>query len=235
MNTPGNGAEIYLIRHGETAWSLAGRHTGRTDLPLTAHGEHQARALGERLGREHFDHAFTSPRRRARQTAAAAGWPEAIGDADLVEWDYGDYEGLTSSAIHAGRAGWNIFTDGCPGGESPAQITERADRLIARLRTLPGRTAVFSHGHFGRAVGARWIGLPVEYGRHLLLDPAAFSVLGREPGPAGLPVLAHWNIPPEPTHESARATQRPGPREKAIQRWENEGGEIPGLPPARGG
>jgi len=189
--------EIYFIRHGETAWSLTGQHTGRTDLPLTAHGETEARDLGTRLNNVLFDHVFTSPRLRARRTCELTGHATAIVEPDLAEWDYGDYEGRRSDEIHAERPSWDIFDDGCPGGESPAQITARADRLIAHWRTLTGRVAVFSHGHFGRVIGARWIGLPLGDARHLVLGTASYSVLGHERDRTDRPQIIQWNILPD--------------------------------------
>ncbi len=182
------------MRHGETAWSLTGQHTGRSDLQLTEPGEAEARALGGRLHAIKFDHVFTSPRLRARRTAALAGWPDATVDPDLAEWDYGDYEGKRSAEIHAQRPTWDIYVDGCPGGESPEQITARADRLIARYRLLPGRVAAFSHGHFGRVLGARWIGLPLTEARHFTLGTASLSVLGYEAGPPAQSLIVHWNV-----------------------------------------
>lgn len=197
MNTTTAPLEIHFIRHGETAWSLTGRHTGRTDLPLTAKGEHEARELRERLRRLTFDHVFTSPRQRARQTCELSGWAACAHiDSDLSEWDYGDYEGRRSDEIHAERPGWDIFTDGCPAGESPEQVAARADRLIARLRTCPGRIALFSHGHFGRVFGVRWIGLTLGAARHFSLGTASVSVLGQGARPADPPVIRQWNLLP---------------------------------------
>ena len=185
---------LYLIRHGETAWSLSGQHTGRTDIALTEPGEQDARELGEWLRAVSFSRVFTSPRQRARQTCTIAGiLPQAIIESDLAEWEYGDYEGLLSSDIRATRPGWTIFEDGCPGGESPAQVSDRADRVIARLRLLEGTVAIFTHGHFGRVLGARWIGLSVAYARRLLFDTASISLLEYEYDRRGQPVIAKWN------------------------------------------
>ena len=189
--------ELYFIRHGETAWSLTGQHTGRSEVPLTANGEQEARELGERLRHVTFDQVFVSPRLRARRTCELAGWTNATVEPDLAEWDYGDYEGQRSDEIHAKRPGWDIYTDGCPGGESPAQLVARADRMIARWRTLAGRVAAFSHGHFGRVLGARWIGLPVTQARHFVIGTASYSVLAREPDRGDRPVIAQWNILPD--------------------------------------
>ena len=185
---------IYVIRHGETEWSAAGKHTSRSDIALTARGENQARALAHRLPTVVFDAVLTSPRQRARQTCQLAGvLPQATIDADLAEWEYGDYEGRLSSEIRATRPGWTIFEDGCPGGESPEQVSARADRVIARLRLLEGTVAIFTHGHFGRVLGARWIGLSVAYARRLLFDTASFSVLEYEHDLRAQPVIAKWN------------------------------------------
>lgn len=200
MNTSTNRPmplRLYLIRHGETAWSLSGQHTGRTDLALTAHGEDQARELVQRLHDIHFTHVLTSPLLRARRTCELAGLAAAaIIEPDLAEWDYGDYEGQRSAEIRAQRAGWKVFRDGCPHGEMPAQITERADRLIARLRALDGNVALFSHGHFSRALAARWIGLPLAEAEHFALGPAALGILGYAPHHPEVSVIAAWNCAP---------------------------------------
>ena len=194
IGMPGVLSRLYLIRHGETAWSLSGQHTGRTDIPLTEHGEQDARKLAERLRAVGFSRVFTSPLQRARQTCELAGLGEiAEIEPALAEWNYGDYEGQRPGDIRRGRPDWNIFRDGCPGGESPAQVSERADQLIARLRTLDGNIAIFSHGHFGRVLGARWIGLPVGQAQHLLLSTASLSVLGYEHNRAEELAIALWN------------------------------------------
>jgi probable phosphoglycerate mutase len=185
---------IHLIRHGETAWSLSGQHTGRTDLPLTAPGEDAARKLAPRLREIPFARVFTSPRQRARRTCELAGLgAPAETEPDLAEWDYGDYEGRLTADIRKEQPDWNIFRDGCPHGESPAQVSARADRLIARLRLLDGNIALFSHGHFGRALAARWIGLPVGEGQRFQLDTASLSIFSFEHGCAAAPVIALWN------------------------------------------
>lgn len=185
---------IYLIRHGETEWSLSGRHTGRTDIPLTVHGEDGARKLGPRLRDIPFVRVLTSPRQRARRTCELAGLgATAEIEPDLAEWDYGDYEGQCSTDILAVSPGWNIFRDGSPNGETPAQVSARADRLIARLRGMDGKVALFSHGHFGRVLGVRWIGLPVIAGQHFLLGTSSLSVLGQEHDHADQPVIVLWN------------------------------------------
>jgi broad specificity phosphatase PhoE len=186
--------ELYFMRHGETAWALTGQHTGRTDLPLTENGEAEARTLAAPLHGVAFDHVFTSPRLRARHTAELAGLAHAVIEPDLAEWDYGDYDGLTQDQIRAKRPTWDIYTDGCPGGESPEQITARADRLIARLGALTGRVAAFSHGHFGRVLAVRWIGLPVGHARHFGVHTASYAVLDRDPTRAHRPRIVQWNV-----------------------------------------
>jgi len=189
--------QLFVIRHGETEWSLSGRHTSHTDLPLTPHGEDQARQSGAYLRTFPLDRALTSPRQRARRTGelAALGVPVTI-DPDLAEWDYGDYEGRTSKDIEAERPGWLLFRDGCPGGETAQQVSDRADRLIARIRQEPGNVAVFSHGHFGCVLGARWIGLPVIDAQHLTLAPASLSVLGYSSSHPEVSVITQWNRGP---------------------------------------
>jgi broad specificity phosphatase PhoE len=187
-------SRIYLVRHGETSWSLSGRHTGRTDIPLTANGEAQARALGPRLRAVDFGLVLTSPAGRARRTCELAGLPRAAEiEPDLAEWDYGDYEGRLSAEILKERPGWDLFRDGCPHGETPEQISSRADRLLERLRPQDGIVAVFSHGHFGRVLAARWIGVPVLDAQRFLLDPASLSILGLEHDKPSAPVIALWN------------------------------------------
>ncbi|MEO6004680.1 MAG: histidine phosphatase family protein [Opitutus sp.] len=202
MSASNRFTKIYFIRHGETAWSLTGHHTGRTDLPLTEKGEQEAHELRQWIRPLTFDHVFVSPRKRARQTCEICELAaRAMTDPDLAEWDYGDYEGQHSDAIHVERPGWNIFTDGCPGGESCEQITVRADRLIARLCTLSGSVVVFSHGHFGRAFGVRWIGLPLIQARHFLLGTASLSVFANHSDRVDPPVIVQWNL--LPAHASA--------------------------------
>jgi probable phosphoglycerate mutase len=183
--------EIVLVRHGETEWSASGRHTSFTDLALTAHGCEQARELAARLQGEHFDLVLTSPRRRARETCEFAGL-EACAEVtdDLCEWDYGQYEGRTTAQIREDVPGWTIFGNGVPGGETAAEVAARADRLIARALTTGGRIAMFSHGHFLRVLGARWIDLDATDGRLLGLDTATISVLGHERTQR---VLRVWN------------------------------------------
>lgn len=181
------------MRHGETAWSISGQHTGRTDIDLTAHGEQQARGLVGRLGGLSFDHVFSSPLRRALRTCELAGFgSRATLDPELVEWDYGDYEGLTLAQIHRLRPGWELFHDGCPGGESVAQISARVDGFVSRLRALGGQVLVFSSGHVLRVLGARWIEATAELGRRMDLDPACVCVLGHDHDTADS-VIRLWN------------------------------------------
>ena len=187
-------SRVFLVRHGETAWSLSGQHTGRTDIPLTSQGEQDARRLEPRLRAVEFVAVLTSPAQRARRTCELAGLSKSAAiDPDLAEWDYGDYEGRRSADILEERPGWNIFRDGCPGGETPAQISDRADRLLARLKASDGAVAVFSHGHFGRVLAARWIGLPIIEAARFLLSTASLSILAYEHGSAAAPVIALWN------------------------------------------
>ncbi len=184
---------IYLARHGETAWSLTGQHTGLTDLPLTARGERNAQRLGKRLADHAFARVFTSPLQRASRTCELAGFgPVAKTDPDLVEWNYGDYEGLTTPQIQAKRPGWQLFRDGCPAGESPDQVGQRADRVVSRLRELSGDALVFSSGHFLRVLAARWLGLEPATGKHLLLKTASLSGIGYEHD-LSLPVIEFWD------------------------------------------
>jgi probable phosphoglycerate mutase len=182
--------EVWLVRHGETEWSREGRHTSTTDLPLTEEGERVALGLRDRLSRTAFDLVLTSPMRRARETAALVGHGEAEVDRDLMEWSYGEYEGRTSAEIREEVPGWTIWTDPVPGGETPDQVTERMDRLVARLRDVPQRALLFGHGHSLRALTARWLGLPVTDGRLFRLDTATLSRLGYERENA---VILAWN------------------------------------------
>ena len=172
---------VYLARHGETAWSLSGQHTGRTDLPLTERGEQQARALGQRLCGASFVKAFTSPSQRARRTAELAGFGGlAEIDPDLAEWDYGQYEGRRTADILAERPGWFLFRDGAPGGETPDQVAARADRVIQRVRTIGGNVVIFSSAHILRVLAARWLGLDAAGGRYFVLGTSSLSILGYE-------------------------------------------------------
>jgi len=184
---------ISLARHGDTAWSLSGQHTGLTDLPLNEQGERNAQRLGERLRGLHFAKVFTSPLQRAARTCELAGFGSgAEVDRDLVEWNYGEYEGRTTVDIHKERPGWFLFDDGCPGGESPAQIGARADRVVGRLRAVAGDVLVFSSGHFLRVLTARWLGLAPGAARYFLLGTASLSVLSYEHGPSE-PAIKLWN------------------------------------------
>jgi broad specificity phosphatase PhoE len=189
---------LYLIRHGETEWSLSGKHTGRSDIPLTGHGEDEARALASCFRDIPFAHVLTSPRQRARQTCELAGLGlTAKVEPDLAEWDYGEYEGQRSVDICKRRPGWMVFRDGCPGGEMSAQVSGRADRIIARLGAMHGNVAIFSHGQFGCVLAARWIGLPIIEAQHFWLGPASVSVLSHDPDHPEVAVIALWNAGPE--------------------------------------
>jgi probable phosphoglycerate mutase len=202
---------LYFVRHGETAWSLNGRHTGLTDLPLTERGEGQARALQPWLKGLVFARIFVSPRQRAQRTDELIGLsPTAEIDPDLVEWNYGDYEGLTSRSICEARPGWDLFSDGCPGGETPQQVSDRADRLIARLRALGGNIALFSHADIGRALAARWIGAPIAVGRSLALGTASVSVMAYQVHHLENPVIEIWNASPANWNSATAASDSPG-------------------------
>ncbi|WGL51472.1 histidine phosphatase family protein [Nocardioides sp. BP30] len=181
---------LYLARHGATEWSEAGRHTSTTDLPLLPAGEESAKRLAPRLAGRRFERVLTSPRQRARRTAELAGFPDAVVDEDLVEWAYGSYEGITTAEIHEHDPGWSIWTGETPGGETPEQVAERLDRVIARVRALEGDTLAFAHGHCLRALAARWLGEPVAFGRFLVLGTATLSVLGDD---RGQPAVVTWN------------------------------------------
>jgi broad specificity phosphatase PhoE len=192
---------LYLIRHGETGWSRSGRHTGRTDSPLTPSGEDEARELGKHLCDISFAQVLTSPLRRAVQTCSLAGLdksPEI--EPDLAEWDYGDYEGQRSVDILEARPDWNVYRDGCPGGEMPAQVSARADRLISRLLELDGNIALFAHGQIGSVLAARWIGLAIAEAEHFMLGTASLSILAFDPHHTAVPVVALWNA----VHHSPR-------------------------------
>src|SRR5262245_43376590 len=173
---------VYLARHGETVWSLSGQHTGLTDLPLTERGERTARGLGERLRELTFARVFTSPLQRAARTCTLAGFGSvAEVDPDLVEWDYGDYEGRRTEEIRAERPGWELFRDGCPGGESPPQVSQRADRVVQRARAVRGNVLAFTSGHFMRVLAVRWLGLePTVNCKFFMLSTASLSALGYE-------------------------------------------------------
>jgi broad specificity phosphatase PhoE len=185
---------VYLARHGETAWSLTGQHTGLTDLPLTERGERTALRLGERLKELTFARVFTSPLRRAARTCELAGFGAvAEVDRDLVEWDYGQYEGRRTAEIRAERPDWQLFRDGCPGGESPQQASARADRVVSRVRAVAGNVLLFSSGHFIRVLAVRWLGLePTPNSRYFMLSTASLSALGYE-NDRSRPVIQLWN------------------------------------------
>lgn len=217
---------LYLIRHGETRWSLTARHTGSSEVPLTENGVDQALEVGPHLSGVPFAHVFTSPRQRAKHTCnlvGLEGTPEI--EPDLTEWNYGDYEGVRTAEIHQVRPDWDLFRDGCPNGEMPDQVVARADRLISRLRLLDGNVALFSHGQFGGVLAARWIGLPLVNARHFPLGTASISILGYDPDHPEVSVISLWNFISHPISNPV-ATERVMKKE-AISRWESEGGTIP--------
>jgi probable phosphoglycerate mutase len=184
--------QVYLIRHGETEWSLSGQHTGVTDIPLTDNGRKVAKLLAPVLAKETFALVLTSPLERARKTCELAGLGErAESDRSLMEWNYGEYEGLTPEEIHARAPHWMLFSDGCPGGESPEQVGARVDRVIARVRAVEGHVALFAHGHVFRVLAARWLGLPAVAGCHFLLDTATLNILSYY---RGIPAVKRWNV-----------------------------------------
>lgn len=184
---------VYLARHGETAWSLSGQHTGLTDIPLTQRGERNARQLAKRLEGIAFAKVFTSPLQRTARTCELAGFKSAAELLpELVEWNYGDYEGCRTDEILADRPGWNVFRDGCPGGETPAQIAERADRVVDLVRAVQGNVLLFSSGHFLRSLAARWLGLTTEAGKYFFLSTASVSILGYE-HELSQPTIRLWN------------------------------------------
>jgi broad specificity phosphatase PhoE len=185
---------VYVARHGETPWSLSGQHTGLTDLPLTERGERNARRLGERLKGLTLTKVLTSPLQRAARTCELAGFGAGVEvDRDLLEWNYGEYEGRRTAEILAERPGWQLFRDGCPGGESPDQIGARADRVVSRLRSIQGNVLLFSSGHFLRMLAARWLGLEPAAGRYFLLSTASLGVLAYEHNNLTEPVIRLWN------------------------------------------
>jgi len=184
---------LYIARHGETEWSLSGQHTGLTDLQLTERGQSNARRLGDRLRGRPFAHVFSSPLQRARRTCELAGFgAEAEVDRDLLEWNYGEYEGLRTAEIHTIRPGWELFRDGCPGGESAGDVGTRADRVVDRVRAVQQDVLIFSSGHFLRVLVARWLGLEPEAGRYFLLSTASLSALSYEHD-LTRPVIKFWN------------------------------------------
>jgi probable phosphoglycerate mutase len=185
--------DVVLVRHGETEWSLSGRHTGVTDVPLTEQGCRAAKRLAPALAKKRFALVLTSPLQRARKTCDLAGLGErAQVESALAEWNYGEYEGLTPEQIHRQAPGWMIFRDGCPAGESPGEVGARVDRVIERVRAVAGPVALFAHGHLFRVFAARWIGLPPTHGRHFLLDTSTLNVLGYY---RGIPAVKCWNAP----------------------------------------
>ncbi|QKC95776.1 histidine phosphatase family protein [Mesorhizobium sp. NZP2298] len=186
--------QIHLVRHGETAWSLSGQHTGRTDMPLTPAGEAAARGVAERLKGLSFSAVWSSPSQRAYNTSVLAGFgATSVRNDDLQEWDYGAYEGRTTKEILAERPGWTVFRDGCPQGETAADVGARADRIIKQLREAGGSILIFSSAHFLRVLAARWLGLPPEGGALFVLDTASISVLGYEHD-LSEPVVRRWNL-----------------------------------------
>ena len=186
--------KLYLARHGDTAWTDSHQHTGRTDIPLNERGEEHARLLGEELRGFSFVRVFTSPLQRASKTCELAGFGAvAKVDPDLLEWDYGQFEGAITSDILKDRPDWELFRDGCPGGESPQDVAVRADRFIARVHSLTGNVLAFSSGHISRMIAARWLGLPPAAGRHFYCDPASLGVLGFEHDRRDQPVIRLWN------------------------------------------
>ncbi len=190
---PDNNQKVYVIRHGETEWSVSGQHTGVTDIPLTDKGRKNAKLLQPMLVKQSFALVLTSPLQRAKETCQLSGLGELAEIApDLVEWNYGKYEGLTSSQIHEKTPGWIVFVNGCPDGEKPEEVGKRADRIIARVRAVKGDVALFAHGHILRVLGARWLGLPAMAGRHFLLDTGTLNILGYY---RGIPAVQTWNAP----------------------------------------
>ena len=195
---------VYIVRHGETAWSLSGQHTGRTDIALTERGEAEAKALRPWLRGIEFSHILSSPLRRARRTAELTGLARPVEvDEDLSEWNYGEYEGLTSTEIHSGRPDWSVYQDGAPGGESPDAVTIRADRLIQNLGRLKGSVAVFTHGQFATVLAMRWIAQPVATAQHFMLGTASLSILAHSPSHPDTRVIALWNGIPSVLRDSS--------------------------------
>jgi len=184
---------VFAIRHGETQWTISGRHTGATDIPLTQNGQRLADRIRPVVLKEEFKLVLVSPMMRALDTCRLAGLgARAVIDSDLMEWNYGDYEGLTTDQILKMAPGWLIFRDGCPGGETPAQVEARVDRVIRRVRMVEGDVALFAHGHLLRVLGARWLGMPASAGEHFLLDTGTVSVLGYY---RSAPAIRTWNWP----------------------------------------
>jgi probable phosphoglycerate mutase len=197
MKTQAQSLRLYMIRHGETAWSRSGQQTGRTDLPLTEPGEAEAKALAPWLRGVHFGHVLTSPSRRARRTCELAGLGRKVDvDADLEEWNYGKYEGLTNSEIEQDRPDWSVYRDGAPSGETPDDISDRADHLIAHPGTLQGNVAIFTHSQFATVLGVRWLGLGVIVAQHFSLATASLSILGYDPSHPTTRNILLWNAIP---------------------------------------
>lgn len=233
---PSSILRVYLIRHGETEWSRSGQHTGRTDLALTPNGEDAARELGRHLRDIPFARVLTSPLKRALQTCDLAGLNQPCEiEPDLAEWDYGDYEGLHSADIRKERPDWNVYRDGCPHGETPAQVSARVERLVARLRGLDANIALFAHGQIGSALAARWIGLALTQAEHFMLGTASLSILSFDPHHPAMPVIALWNAASREISGTVSAHTTGGSmtaEKRSLERWENEGGEI--APPTPG-
>ncbi len=184
---------VFAIRHGETEWSFSGRHTGTTDIPLTQNGRRLAERIRPVVSKETFKLVLASPMKRALETCQLAGLGDkAVIDPDLMEWNYGIYEGLTLQQIHQTVPDWLVFRDGCPGGETPAQVEARVDRVISRARAIGGDVALFAHGHVLRVLGARWLGMTASAGQHFLLDTGSINVLGYY---RGIPAIEKWNWP----------------------------------------
>jgi broad specificity phosphatase PhoE len=189
--------QLYLIRHGQTAWSLTGQHTGSTDLALTEQGEAEARALAPQLQKIQFSRVLSSPALRARRTCDLARLGSGCEtDSDLREWNYGDYEGKRTDDIRRDRPDWNLWRDGCPNGDTAARVAARADRLLARCGAMSGNVALFLHGHFAAALAVRWILLPLINGEHFPLRPAAIGILGNLPIDPQVPAILMWNVAP---------------------------------------
>lgn len=209
--------KLYLIRHGQTEWSLSGQYTGSTDLPLTSAGKAAARKVGKRLKGISFSNVFVSPLKRAQKTCALASLkPSAVVEPMLTEWDNGDYEGHTPAEIRNVQPGWNLFVDGAPNGETPAEISERVDRLIAHLRTLEGNVALFSHGHLCRVLAARWIGDTVEQAEHLLLYTASVSILSYAHGRLEVPAIELWNSEGNGLYNAVPRSEDDAAKEKKV-------------------
>ncbi len=221
---------LYLIRHGETEWSLSGKHTGRSDISLTKNGENEARELGNYLRHISFAQVLSSPLRRAVQTCTLTGVDRAPQlEPDLAEWDYGQYEGLRSVDILLQLPDWNVYRDGCPGGETPAQVAARADRILANLRKQAGNIALFAHGQIGSVLAARWIGLSIDEAKHFMLGTSSLSIFSFNPHHPEVPVIALWNAQPQVIFSSMTeqpADPRLTPAKISLERWEDDGGEI---------